>query len=553
MLNYRFLKKTVPFLFFFILLLASSCESAARQAKKLMNEKRNKNLFLSISADVMSLDPRYGADGTSSQVIKMLFEGLMYNDSDGKVSPAIAESFEVSPDKKSYLFTLRECQWSNGIDVTAYDFEYAWKSVVDLNNKQASMAAHNFFILKNVLKYRSQECDLDQIGVRALDARTLKVELENPIPYFLEALTNTWFFPVCKMVDQNAKIWNKEIGKGFVCNGPFQPVEHKLDYKIVMEKNPLFWDACNVQLSKINIFIIKDAMTRFCLFEKGRIDWLGKPLSGLPLDACAILRKEKKINLSPSLGVYWYFFNTERFPFTNKNMRKAFAFAVNRTEITEFMLQSDEEPADSILPLAYGVNQKKYFDENSLSKAREYFDIGLIELGIKKENLPELTISYNTDEIHQNVAQIIQQQIYEVLGVKLKLRHVDWRIHYANLIQGDFCIGGMMWHSWIRDPIYILQTFKDHDDGINMARWYNEKFKQLLWLSDKEVNLSKRKKLLSEALDVLMEEMPVIPIYFTSIAYGKAENLKNAIVLENSMLDFRHAYFSETEQTHPSN
>jgi oligopeptide transport system substrate-binding protein len=164
-----------------------------------MSEKRNKNLFLSISSDVMSMDPRYGADGTSSQTIKMLFEGLMCHDAQGRVCPAIAESFEVSSDKTTYIFTLRQCQWSNGIDITAYDFEYSWKSILDLDNKKASMAVHNFYILKNVLKYRSQECDLDQIGVKAIDARTLKVELENPISYFLEALTNTWFFPVCKI------------------------------------------------------------------------------------------------------------------------------------------------------------------------------------------------------------------------------------------------------------------------------------------------------------------------------------------------------------------
>ena len=521
-----------------------SCENTSKKAKRIFSDRGTENLFLCISSDVSSLDPRYGSDATSSQVIKMLFEGLMCADADGKIAPAIADSFEISSDKKTYIFHLRECQWSNGIDITAYDFEYSWKSVIDIHEKKMSTLVHNFYILKNVSKYLKAECPLDQVGVHALDARTLKVELENPIPYFLEALTNTWFFPVCKVTDQAVPKWSTHVGKPFVCSGPFHLKEHKIDHKILVEKNPLFWNADRVLLKTTSISVIKDAMTRLCLFERGRIDWIGKPLSGLPLDACAILRKENKIHLAPSLGVYWYFFNTDRFPFTNKHMRLAFAYSVNRNEITEYMLQSDEKPAHSILPSVYGLGGEKFLEEDPVAKARFYLELGLKELGLKKENLPELTLSYNTDEIHQNVAQIIQQQIFAVLGIKIKLRHVDWRVHYNNLIHGDFCMGGMMWHSWVRDPIYILQTFRDKDDGINMARWQNEKYRELLLSSEREIDFDRRKRILCQAHELLMEEMPVIPIYFTSIAYAKSDILHNPTVLENSILDFRYAYFS---------
>jgi ABC-type oligopeptide transport system substrate-binding subunit len=155
-------------------------------------------------------------------------------------------------------------------------------------------------------------------------------------------------------------------------------------------------------------------MTQLCLFEKGDIDWLGKPLSGLPLDACAILKKEKKISLHTSCGVYWYFFNTDRFPFTNRKIRQAFAFAINRREITEYVLQANEQPANSILPPSYGINQEGSLLDNNKEKARRLLAEGLEELGIKRKNLPEITINYNSDEIHQNVAQIVQQQIFAV-------------------------------------------------------------------------------------------------------------------------------------------
>lgn len=522
-----------------------SCQNKDHTSLDAPSPKAQDKLSLCISSDVSSLDPRYGLDGTSAQVIKMLFEGLIYLDSSGQVVPAIASSYEVSSDKKTYTFYLKNCQWSNGMDVTAYDFEYAWKSVINIKQEQRSPAVHNFYVIKNVREYLRGDVSINEVGIKALDAKTLKVELENPIPYFLEAITNTCFFPVCKLIDQTQPAWSREKGRKFVCNGPFHLVLHHHDNEVLVEKNPLFWDSENVFLDKISILIIKDAMTRLCLFEKGKIDWIGKPLSGLPLDACAILKKENKITVFSSLAVYWYFFNTERFPFTNKKMRQAFAYAINRKEITDYVLQFNETPATALLPKAYGLIEESYFQDNDSEKAQVLFDEALIELGLKKENLPELSISYNSDEIHHNVVQIIQHQIFSAFGVKVKLKHFDWKTHYSNLVQGDFCIGGMMWQSWVRDPIYILRTFRSKYDGINMSRWENQLYQEVLDASDKEIDPSKRKELLSIAQRIIMEEMPVIPVYFTSIAFAKPKDLHNISVLENSQVDFRHAYFEE--------
>lgn len=540
----EFFRKNLIFFLPLFFLSFSSCDkiqNATQDTSCLPNE----GLSLCISSDVNSLDPRFGVDATSSQVIKMLFEGLMYINPEGKVCNAIAESYEISEDKKTYIFHLRDCHWSNGMDITAYDFEYSWKSIIDNCQKDRSMAVHNFHIIKNVHEYLMSKCSLGEIGVRALDTKTLEVQLESPAPYFLEAVTNTWFFPVSRVVDQTNPLWRREFGKQFVCSGPFQLKEHKMNNEILLEKNPLFWDAKQVGITKASISVVKDNMTRLCLFEKGSIDWLGRPLSGISLDACAILKKENKICLAPSYGIYWYFFNTERFPFTNKKMRLAFAFAVDREEITDFVLQSDEKPAHTVLPFSYRSPYDSQYKQDRITLSKKLFKEALAELGIKRENLPELSISYNTDETHQNVAQIIQHQIFSTLGVKVKLRHSEWKVHYSDLSQGDYCIGGMMWHSWVKDPMYILQTFRFRDDGINMSRWQDEIFQQILLFSDQETSPLLRLKLLQEAHEVLMQEMPVIPIYYTTIAYSKSDRLKNTYILENSMLDFRHAYLQK--------
>ena len=534
-------KDLLFFLTFSILIfLISACHNDVLRPNKAKDK-----LSLCISSDVTSLDPRYGLDGTSAIVIKMLFEGLTYIDASGKVVPGIAKSYEISADKKTYIFHLKDCRWSNGMDVTAYDFEYTWKSTINPHQKNRAVAVHNFYVLKNVEKYLRDECALHEIGIHSLDAKTLKVELENPIPYFLEAVTNSCFLPVCKFVDQTQAHWNRETGRKFVCNGPFHLKHHHCDNEVVLEKNPLFWNAEQVLLENISISIIKDTMARLYLFEKGELDWIGKPLSGLPPDACAILKKEDKISVSPSLASYWYFFNTERFPFTNEKMRLAFSYALNRKEVTDYMLQFNETPATSLVPKACGLLEEIYFEDNDPVKAQKLFKEALAEIGLKKENLPELSISYNSDEIHQNVAQIIQHQLFSVLGVKVKLKSMEWKVHYSNLVQGDFCIGGMMWQSWIRDPIYILQTFRSKFQGTNMARWESQQYQNVLNASDQEMDSVKRKDLLSIAQRIIMKEMPVMPVYFTSIAYAKSKNLQNVIVLESSQVDFRYAYFEE--------
>ena len=527
-------------------ILVFSCEKKALGSLETRLPKVQDKLSLCISSDVSSLDPRYGLDGTSTQVIKMLFEGLVYIDSSGKVAPAIAASYEISSDKKTYVFHLKDCQWSNGMDITAYDFEYTWKSILKGKQDQRSAAIHNFRVIKNVSAYLYGDVGLHEVGVQSLDAKTLKVELENPIPYFLEAISNTCFFPVCKLIDKTNPQWAREKEKKFVCNGAFHLLYHHYDNEVLLEKNPLFWDSKHVSLHKISVLVVEDAMTRLCLFEKGKIDWIGKPLSGLPLDACAILKKEDKITTFPSLAIYWYFFNTERFPFTNKKMRKAFAYAINRKEITDYVLQFNEIPATELLSKAYGLVEEEHFQDNDSEKAKVLLEEALLELGLKKENLPELSISYNSDEIHSNVAQIIQHQIFTVLGVKVKLKHVDWKTHYSNLVQGDYCIGGMMWQSWVRDPIYILQTFRSKNDGINMSRWENRLYQDVLDASEKEMNLTKRKELLALAQRIILEEMPVIPVYFNSITFSKHKELKDVSLVESSQIDFRHAYFEES-------
>lgn len=504
---------------------------------------RDRYLNISFKSEVRSLDPRFGIDLPSAHAIKMLFEGLMYRELDGQITPALAESYEVSPDLKTYTFHLRNAYWTNGDPVTAYDFVYSWKSVV--NPKTKTVGSHNFYPIKNVQKIITGELPIDAMGVQALDAQTLQVELEHPTPYFLEEASSVSFLPVNSRIDREQPNWNNTDGDSFICNGPFFLEKNQFGHEIFVKKNPKYWNANRVKLPGIKIAILQDPMTQLQLFEKGELDWIGKPVSKMPLEAVEACKKEGKLHSMPCLGVYWIFVNTKATPFNNKKMRQAFSYALNRKAITEHVLREQELPAMSLLPSKLSQQNEPYFLDNQGKNALFLFEEALNEMNLTREEFPEIYLNVAHEPVHMKVAQAVQEQWRQTLNVQVQIEHQDWKSHYSKLQSGDFQLGGMGWNSGITDPSYILQTFRYSSDGINMSFWEDPRYQALIAATEEEIDPGKRREYFHQAEALLMEEMPVIPIYFTTITYMKNEQLKDVYLSERSDVDFRWAYFSK--------
>jgi oligopeptide transport system substrate-binding protein len=532
----------VPLLLLFY---TTSCEKEKENLSSKVLKKESPMLKICFATEIQSLDPRLSVDHPSEHAIQMLFEGLMSHSAQGELITAIAERYDISEDQKTYTFHLRNALWSNGDPVTAYDFEYAWKKVIDPSFKGSGL--QNFYPIKNVQAFIQGKKPLEEVGIRCLDERTLVVELEHPTPYFLEVTAMSCFSPVHQNTDQQNPKWATQVGADFVCNGPFTIQTHRYEDELVFLKNPKYWDATHVMLAGIKVAIIKDPQTQLGMFEKKDLEWIGKPLSKLSLDALPHLKKQGIVSQIPSLGIYWYFLNTTAFPFNNKNMRKAFALAINRKEITEHVLQEDETPALNILPQKIAVHSAPYFQDYALAEARNYFNTALKEMGIAKEDLLPITLSYTSSEFNLRVAQVIQQQWYDAFGIRVQLESSEWKVHYQNLVNGTYQIGAMTWNSWLTDPIYMLQTFRDHTDGINMSQWVNTDYQQLLADSEEELDPKKRKEIFYLAEKILMNEMPVIPLFFTTISFAKNKALQNVYVSELYKINFKWAYIEENK------
>lgn len=529
--NYTWITLLASFLFFF------GCDNKKHENSHVTMQTDNLNI--SFMSEATSIDPRFGYEPPANFIAKMLFDGLMRFSAEGSLVTAVAEKVEISADRKTYIFQLRPCLWSNGAEVTAFDFEYAWKSVIDpeLDTKGAS----DFFVIKNVQAITRKQVPLDTVGIHAMGPRILKVELEYPAPYFLELTATAAYSPVYKEGTLKNPQWAMQAGPDFVCNGPFILKEWKKQYQYLFEKNPLYWDADNVHLSSITASIIEDPQTALLLFQTGKLDWYGKPFSKISLDAVPYLKEKEILELKPELAIYWYFINVDKYPFTNKKIRQAFSLAVNRKAITSHLLQEGERPAFGIVP-SFAETAFKMDDEEAIEKAKILFEHGLNELGITRNEFPEIPLDFCGIEVNKQIAQAIQQQWQQHLHVKVKLVPQEWTIHYDNLSVGNFTIGGMSWHSRISDPIYNLEVFKFRNSGLNMSKWESNEFQQLLDRSNHAINQEQRETLLHQAEALLMEEMPVIPIYFLSLGYAKNPHLHDVLLSELNQIDFKSAY-----------
>ncbi|MFM1652795.1 peptide ABC transporter substrate-binding protein [Brevibacillus sp. B_LB10_24] len=495
-------------------------------------------LRMNLHAEPPTADPGLSEDNISGAVIRAVFDGLTRLDKNAKPIEGVAEKIDISDDKLTYTFHLRDSKWSNGDPVTAHDFEFAWKRVLD--PATAAPYAYQLYYVKGAEAYSKGKGSRDDVGVKALDDKTLQVTLEHPTPYFLELTAFYTYSPVPKKVVEANKNWANEAST-IVGNGPFKMESWDHKNQMTLVKNDSYWDKDAVKLDKIKFSMIEDENTELSMFQQGDFDWAGKPLSSLPTDSIPHLKDEGILQSVPLAAVYWYKFNTEKPPFNNAKIRKAFAYAINRQEIIDNITQTGEVPATGAVPTTMTIKPDGYFKDNDAATAKKLLDEGMSELGITK--LPPITLSYNTNEAHQKIAQAVQDQWKKNLDVDVTIQNQEWKVYISTLHSGDYQIGRMGWLGDFNDPINFLELFKEKDNGTNDTNWENPKYKDLLNKALVEPDTEKRKQLLIDAEQILMDEMPIAPVYFQTDAWVQNPKLKDVTVDVLGNIDFKNAYF----------
>jgi oligopeptide transport system substrate-binding protein len=451
---------------FLIFLWMASCSTA----------DRSDTLRISLHSEPLTLDPVQAGDFISSTLICMIYDGLTRCSPDGSIEPAIASSYEVSEDKTVYLFHLRDAYWSDLTRVTAFDFENSWKRALSLPSPSAPL----FYPIKNGEKCIKGEASLEEVGIKALNNNTLQVTLEKPTPYFYSLTAFPTFLP---------------FKKEGIYNGPFQIKKQLQCSEILLSKNPTYWNCEHIALDKIHISIIPDEMTALQMFERGELDWIGGPLSPLPIDAMESL--QNTLSYVPSVASTFCTFNTTSAPFQNPHLRQAFSYAINREKIVSQIGFTGQTPAQSILPPALSSQKIDLFN---LEKAKELFSQALLEMQL--DALEPLTLYYRSGQTEKILAQLLKQQWEKAFGIKIELVQLDIKTHTAKLQAKDYQIALSLWIAQFFDPVSLLDRFKNRENLKNYAGWQDETYLSFL----------KEEKYV-EAENRLYEELPIAPIY----------------------------------------
>ena len=531
------MKSFLLILLFFSLIGCEKKES--NQESKLKNQEI---LHIPFSSPIRSLDPRISIDYPTVHALRAIFEGLMRLGQNGELVPGVATSYTISEDQKTYTFYLRDSLWSNGDPVTAHDFEYAWKKAI--TPEYAQPGAFTFYPILNAASCLQGKTSIDNVGIRALSNNVLTVQLEHPAPYFLYLTSCSSYSPINMKVDIENENWGSFPDK-VVSNGPFSLSEWNKNSHLFLTKNSLYWDKNQVRLNGIKIFFIEDEITQFYMFEKEDLHWVGAPMTTLSRDIIKNTNiNNSQLNRVSSVGLNWFFINTQKFPLSNKYLRKALAVSINRKEIVDHLLQTGEKPATEILGSSLQLQDRPIFEDGNVALAKNYLIKALNEMGIAKEDLPKIKINCRKGADVLRYVQVIQDQWYRSLGLQVEIQQVEWGTHLRDLKEGHFQIGEMGWVSWINDPIYMLQTFRNRSLNVNYSHWENPVYTNYLDQSDYEVDIKKRKEILKKAEQLLMEEMVVIPIFFNVSHFLKNKNLHGVYVSPLKEVDFKFAYFS---------
>ncbi len=451
-----------------------------------------------------SLDPAVVTGVPEHRILSNLFEGLTTTDpKDLSPRPGMASSWTVSKDGLKYTFTLRDATWTDGRPVTSQDFVFAWERV--LNPKTGAKYAQQLFHLKNGEAYnRGRLTDFGQVGVRALDSKTLQVTLTSPTAYFLDLTGFYTLYPVPRWaIEAHGKDWVKP-GR-IVSNGPFKLASWVPQQELVLEKNPRYWDAGSVKLQKAVFLPTDDANTAYKQFLAGDSDWVPT----VPAAMIEAAKRRPEYYTSPYLGTYYLRFNVTRPPVSDVRVRKALSLAVDRESLTKFVTKAGEVPHSGFVPAGlrgYENPRGLGFDPASARRL-------LAEAGYPGgKGFPATELLYNTNDLHRVITQAVQQMWKDQLGIQVDLVNVEWKVYLAKQSALDYQISRSGWIGDYVDPSTFLEMWKT-GGGNNQTGWTSKRFDDLMDHAARLINATDRMRAMQAAEAILLDEAPVLPLF----------------------------------------
>ncbi|MBK5473734.1 MULTISPECIES: peptide ABC transporter substrate-binding protein [Bacillus] len=505
-------------------LLLTACNNKANKSD---TEAKKQVLNVTVSEEIPSLDTTKTMDGTSAHVMQNIFEGLYVLDDQDQPIPAVAKSFKRSEDGKKYTFDLRkDAKWSNGDSVTANDFMFAWKRAI--NSETASQYAYMLFYVKNAKEINKGTMPLDELGVKVINDYKLEVELEQPIPYFLQLLALPIYLP-------QHESFLKEQGKNYalepsnlIYNGPFVLEKWKHEQEFQLKKNATYWDQKKVKLDEINFQIVKDTMTVVNLYEAGDLDRV--PINSQFVDK---YKGNKELHMSSDPGIAMLRFNEKNNALANKKVRQSISLALNKKDFVTHFINNGAKPASGLVPVGH-VNEetgKDFRKENGdlspydLQNAKKIWEEAKEELGVDEVKLEFLTFEQDNAK---RMAEYIKGDLEKNLhGLTIQIKQQPFKQKLQLEQTGDYDISMVNWGPDYKDPISYLELFTTSNPN-NKMNYSNPHYDELIKKAKNDLILDQKKRweALREAEQVILEDAAVAPLYHIGSAYVQKDYVK---------------------------
>ena len=462
-----------------------------------------------------TLDPQQTATVVEADVVYDLFEGLLTYDASGALVPGVATSWSASADGLAYVFHLRDAKWSNGEPILASDFVYSFRRL--LNPATGAQYANLFYVLKNGEALNKGAAKPDDLGVKALDARTLEIDLERPTPYILGLLAHQTAVPVNP---GNVETFGKDFIRpgNLVGNGAYTLTGFTPNESIVLTRNPNFHDADSVKIDREEFLPLEDRSAALRRFQAGEID----SYPDAPADQIPFIRERFKdqFHLTPSLGVFYYSFNTRKPPFDDARVRNALSMVVDRDFLADKIWGGSMLPGDSLVPPGidnYGPQVEPDFHDLAPIEAEDKARALLKAAGWGEGGKPlHVELRFNTSENNKATAVAIAD-MWKPLGIVTTFVNTDLKTHYALLRDGgDYDLARAGWLGDYSDPQNFLVLGKSDNVALNYSHYANPAYDALLARAETERDLTARAKTLAEAEAILLRDQPIMPLLFYS-------------------------------------
>lgn len=511
--------------------------SGCRKERKVDVATREGILLLGNGGEPKALDPHLVSSVGDANILRALFEGLVSNHpSDDTIhEPGVAERWESNPEATEWRFFLRsDARWSNGDPVTAHDFVYAFSRILDPD--MASPYATMLYFLKNAEAYNTGTLrNFGDVGATAVSDHELLCSLAYPAPYFPDVVKHTSWLPVHqatveKFGSKTAAFTDWQKPGNLVSNGPYQLESWRINASVKVRRNPYYWDAKNVSLNGINFYAIDNVFTEEAAFRNGLIHYTySVPQNLIPRYQKA---QDPRLRSETYAGIYFFRCNVTRPPTDNADFRRALAYAIDQQVIVDYVTMGGQVPASAYTPPSKAGYQPPAVISYDPQKALEYLRKAGYANG---SEVPEFAIIINTSEAHQAIAVAIQDMWKKTLGItKVKIENQEWKVFQQTVQDLNYNVSRAGWIADYVDPTTFLNMWVTGDSN-NETGWSNADYDRLIRESAQLADPDARYAKLAEAEALLLDEMPVLPIYWYTRVYLLSPDVRgwDPLLLDN--------------------